>query len=281
MKRLLFIITPILLAVITFTGFSFFLSQNITGKGALQVTSLPISNVYVNGKLIGKTPLCKCEGKDMLATGDYTIKLIPVAGDNLDTYEQSVTITKGVLTVIDRTFGSNGQSSGFVINLTPLIDKNAVQLFVSSYPSGASLTIDNNDSGSTPVLSKNITASDHDLVITKSGYKDKAVHIQTHPGYQLNAIVSLGLIPPDASQSAVLDTISLTPTPTQQQKIVILSTPTGFLRVRSEPSLSGSESAQVKPGDSFVLTDEQDGWYKITLKDGSQGWISATYARKQ
>lgn len=281
MKRLLFVVTPIILAILTFTSFSFFLSQNIMGKGALQVTSLPISNVYLNGKLVGKTPLCKCEGKDMLPVGDYTIKLIPIAGDNLEAYEQRITITKAVLTVIDRTFGAAGQSSGFVINLTPLTDKNAAQLFVSSYPSGASLSIDNNDAGNTPVLVKNTTASDHDLLITKSGYKDKAIHIQTHPGYQLNAIVSLALMPPDASSSAAVETTPLTPTSIQQQKIVILSTPVGFLRVRTEPSVSGSESAQVKPGDVLELTDEQDGWYKVKLKDGTQGWISATYARKE
>ncbi len=279
MKRLLFIITPIILAILTFTGFSFFLSQSISGKGALQVTSIPLSNVYLNGTLIGKTPLCKCEGKDMITAGEYTLKLVPIAGDNLDTYEQKITITKSILTVVDRTFGVGALSSGFVVNLTPLSDKNAVQLFVSSFPSDALLNVDKNDSGSTPVLLKNITESDHDLVLSKPGYKSKTVHIQTHAGYQLNAVVSLAIIPPDATSAAIFDNAALTPP--QKQKVMILNTPTGFLRVRSEPSLAGSESAQVKPGEIYELTTEQDGWYQIKLASGALGWVNASYAKKQ
>lgn len=255
------------------------LSQSTSGKGALQVTSIPASNVYLNGKLVGKTPFCQCEGKDMLATGDYTLKLVPLAGDNLDTYEQRITITKSILTVVDRTFGVGALSSGFVINLSPLSDNNAVQLFISSFPSGARLSIDGNDSGQTPLLLKNITSSDHDLVLAKPGYKSKTVHVQTHPGYQLNATVFLALLPPDASSAAIFDNTGLTPI--QKQKVVILNTPTGFLRVRSDPSLVGSESAQVRPGDIFELASEQDGWYQIKLKDGTLGWVSATYAKKQ
>lgn len=279
MKRLLFIITPIILAVLTFVGFSFFLSQSALGKGALQVTSIPLSNVYLNGKLIGKTPLCKCEGKDLLPVGEYTIKLVPVAGDNLEPYEQRVSITKAILTVVDRTFGVGEASSGFVINLTPLSDKNVAQLFISSFPSGATVRIDKNDSGTTPLLMKQITTSDHDVLITKSGYKPKTVHVQTHSGYQLNAVISLAINPPDATAAALLDNAGLTPP--QKQMIQILNTPTGFLRVRSEPSLGGSESAQVKPGDTFEMTGEQDGWYEIKLGDGKTGWVSATYAKKE
>lgn len=280
MRQFLFIVTPIILAVFTFTGFSFFLSQNGSGRGALQVTSVPLSNVYLNGKFIGKTPLCKCEGKDLLPTGEYTLKLIPFVGDNIDAYEQRVTITKSILTVVDRTFGTGSLSSGFTITLTPVTDKNMTELFVSSFPSGASVSIDQNDSGTTPLLLKSITPSDHDIIVTKSGYKTKTVHIQTHPGYQLNAVVYLGLLPPDSSSSsAALDNQPLTP---QQKQIVrILNTPTGFLRVRTEPSLTGSEAAQVKPGETFEMTDEQDGWYQIKLPNGDFGWVSNDYAQKE
>ncbi|HEX7042255.1 MAG TPA: PEGA domain-containing protein [Patescibacteria group bacterium] len=281
MKRLLFIIAPIILAIATFFGFSFFLSQGVSGKGALQVTSVPLSNVYLNGKLIGKTPFCMCEGKDLLKVGDYTLKLVPIEGDNLDAFEQQITITKSVLTVVDRTFGQGGLSSGFVINLVPLSDKNATQLFVSSIPSGAEIQVDQNEITQTPLLMKKIAPSDHDLVISRPGYKTKTVHIQTHAGYQLSAVVSLGLLPPNATTSANPFNNTTTLTPSQSQKIVILSTPTGYLKVRDEPSVSGSESAQVKSGNVYNLLDEQDGWYEINLTDGTNGWVSAQYARKQ
>jgi hypothetical protein len=279
MKRLIFFLLPIILAISTFSAFSYYLSQSGVGKGALQVTSLPQSNVYLNNKLIGKTPLCKCEGKDMLPTGDYTVKLVPIAGDNLSSFEQRITITKSILTVVDRTFGVKAESSGFIVSLTPLSDTSAISVFLSSFPSDARVTIDGNDMGKTPLLIKTITASDHDVTLSKDGYTDKTIHVHTNTGYQLNASISLAILPPDASTSANFQNAALTPI--QKPKIVILQTPTGFLRVRSEPSLAASESGQVKPGEVYDFVDEQEGWYKIKLSPGQEGWVSASYAQKQ
>lgn len=279
MKRVFLLLFPIFLALCIFSIFSYFLSQSQNGKGALQITSLPLSNVYLNGKLIGKTPLCKCEGADLLPSGEYTVRLVPLAGDNLSPFEEQVSISKAVLTVVDRTFGIGEGSSGFVINLTPLTDKKAVQLFVSSFPTGASVSVDNTPQGTTPVLLKTLTASDHDLTISKSGYKEKVVHIHTGEGYQLNATVTLSILPLDATASAALQSVPLTVAP--KQKVIILQTPTGFLRVRSGPSVGASESAQVKPGDSFEYVDEQTGWYEIKLTNGATGWVSADYSEKQ
>lgn len=279
MKRLFLFLSPIVLGLIVFFTFLFFLSQSTNGSGALQVTAVPVSNVYLNGKLIGKTPLCKCEGKDMIATGTYSIKLVPLAGDNLLPYEDSVTISKGILTAVDRTFGVGELSTGSIITLTPLTDAKAVELYADSFPSGASVTLDGNAAGNTPLLLKSLTTSDHDLLISKQGYKDKTVPIHTVAGYELKAIISLGILTPDATAAANFQNASLTPT--MSTKVVILDTPTGFLRVRSDPSLSASETAEVKPGDSFDFVDSQDGWYEIKLADGSTGWVSTQYAQKK
>src|SRR5579883_3007298 len=103
MRRFILLVAPIIVGLLVFFGFSFYLSRNNVGKGALQITSEPVSNVYLNGKLLGKTPLCKCEGKDMIEAGNYVVRLVPLAGDNLLPYEEHITITKGILTVVDRT----------------------------------------------------------------------------------------------------------------------------------------------------------------------------------
>lgn len=63
-------------------------------------------------------------------------------------------------------------------------------------------------------------------------------------------------------------------------KVKILSTGTGWLRVRSGPSKSDPEIAKVNVGDELELLEEQSGWYKIKLADGKEGWISASYAKK-
>jgi len=279
MKRLLLFLGPIILGLLVFLTFLFFFSKSGSGNGALQVTAVPVSNVYLNGKLLGKTPLCKCEGKDMIPSGTYTIKLAPLAGDNLQPYEETVSITKGILTVVDRTFGVGEASTGSVITLIPFPNASAIQAFIASFPSDVSVQIDGNDSGKTPFLAKNLTASDHEVVLSKDGYKDKTVHIHTVAGYQLKALITLGIIAQTSTQAANFQNASLTPV--EKAKVTILDTPTGFLRVRSDPSLGASETAQVKPGEVFPFQDEQNGWYQIQLPDGKLGWVNSQYAQKK
>ncbi len=63
--------------------------------------------------------------------------------------------------------------------------------------------------------------------------------------------------------------------------MIILDTPTGFLRVRENNSVGSAEVARVTPGDSYELLEEQDSWFKIKLDAGSSGWISSQYAEKR
>lgn len=278
MRRFLLFFGPVILGILVFSTSLFFYTKSTSGNGALQVTSVPISFAYLNGKPLGKTPLCKCEGKERIPAGEYTLKLVPTVGDNLLPYEERVVISKGVLTVVDRNFGPGGFSSGSVITLVPLPDKTKVGLFVASFPSGASIAIDGNPAGTTPFTAQNLTSSDHDLLLTKDGYQDKTVHVHTIAGYQLTSVVTLSVLAPDATQSANFQLT--TPTPIAKTKVTILDTPTGFLRVRSEPTLGASETAQVKPGQTFDYLDENDGWYQIRLTDGTSGWVSTQYAKK-
>lgn len=64
-----------------------------------------------------------------------------------------------------------------------------------------------------------------------------------------------------------------------QYLVIISTTPTGFLRVRETPG--GREVAEVKSGDKLPFLDEQDGWYKVTLEDGTVGWVSMKYSNKE
>ncbi|HUD04807.1 MAG TPA: hypothetical protein VMR59_02370, partial [Patescibacteria group bacterium] len=64
MRKVFYILAPFVIVVLIFAAVLLFLSQN-KGKGALQVTSTPVAKVYINGKLLGQTPLCACELKDM------------------------------------------------------------------------------------------------------------------------------------------------------------------------------------------------------------------------
>lgn len=277
MKKLIIFITPIILALLVFLGFSFFLNRNL-GKGGLQVTSNPKSQVFLNGKLIGTTPLSKRESSQMLPVGDYTIRLVP-EDNSLLPFEEKIKITKSVLTVVDRTFGKGLSSEGSIITLSPLSDKGALELLVLSFPDNVEVRVDNNLIGTTPLLSKALTESDHEIKFLKDGYREKSIRIKMVAGYKLTVVAFLGVNPAALNLSPTAEVFpSATPA---VLRIVILQTPTGFLRVRESNSLNSPEVTRVNPGEIFDLLDEQNGWFEIKLKDGKTGWISNQYAQKQ
>lgn len=284
MKRFILFFIPTVLVIIIIFGFLKIFVIGDTGKGALQVTSHPLSKVYIDDAYIGNTPLCRCETSTMLKNGDYTIRIVPLE-NSLPEFREKITITKGVLTVVDRKFGKGATSEGSVVSLVPLANKKATELLVISFPDKADLFVDGANNGQTAVSVKNLTDSDHTLLLKKDGYKDKSVRIRTPLGYKLVATVYLALLDgseptgtpiPSASPAA-----SITPTPQTTSKITILQTPNGFLRVRQEASLNSPEIGRVTPGETYKVLDEVSGWYQITLTDGSTGWVSSQFASKQ
>ena len=284
MKKILFIIVPaLLIALLVFLSVQY-TNANRSQKGALQVTSSPGSKVYLDNKYIGATPLSKTDPSDMIQAGNYTIRLVPINA-SLSEYQEKITISTGILTVVDRKFKKGALSEGYVISLTPLSDKNKAELEVISFPTDAKIELDANEIGKTPFLYKKPTESDHLLKINKNGYKEKIVRIRTPKGYRLTVIAYLGII--SGTEEAVPPTktpLSPTPSPSPTAgaaKVLILNTPTGFLRVRASYNITAAIVTTVSPGDTFPLLGEQDGWLEIKLTDGRSGWISSQYAKKQ
>lgn len=285
MKKVLYLIIPIILTgIIAFGILRIFILGDI-GKGALQVTSKPFSKVYLDDKYIGTTPLCRCEPTSMLRNGEYTLRLVPVDGKTKE-FQDKIKITKGVLTVVDRKFGIGATSEGSIVSLEAIDDKDKSELLVLTIPGKADVYLDSNYQGTSPYKAISVTDSDHALRIKKDGYKDKNVRVRTPKGFKLVAIVYLGLldeivtptVSPIASASG-----TLTPSPLKSKtigKVTILKTPNGFLRVRNEPSLTANEVSRVLDGQIFDLIEETSGWYKIKLEGDDNGWISADYASK-
>src|SRR5258708_9803156 len=291
MRKILLILGPLLLAGLIFAGLVFF-SKKTSDKGAIQVTSIPKSKVFLDGNLIGETPLCKCEGSELIVTGEYTLKLVP-NDSSIVPFEAKVSISKSILTVVDRTFGKGADSSRSIITLSKSDDPKATEILVLSFPDKSDVLLDNTDSGTTPLLLKNVPESDHELRLIKDGYEEKVVRIRTVTGYRLSTTIFMGVNPnistesaqPTASPSAsiqltVTPVVSLSPSvqSTASAQVTILQTPTGFLRVRSNASISAAEITKVYPGNIFDYVDEKSGWYEIKLKDGTTGWVSNQYA---
>jgi hypothetical protein len=291
MKKLFFILIPAgLLTLLAILSFNYFVKSQ-SQKGALQVTSVPESKVYLNDKYLGQTPLCKCEASNMLPIGDYTIRLVPSDKD-LSEFQEKVSISEAVLTVVDRKFGKDSLSEGSVISLSPLADKKKTELVVVSFPQDANVLLDNNPIGKTPLDFKDPTESDHEIKVSKDGYNEKAIRIRTPAGYKLTVAAYLSTntqnsAPVKTPQSAVTATPGLSVAPSAEPsriprlQVMILQTPTGFLRVRQSASVNAAEIARVEPGDKLDVVQEANGWYLIRLTDGTQGWISSEYAQKQ
>jgi hypothetical protein len=284
MKKIIIVfIASFLLALGLFLGVQYYLTTH-SQKGALQVTSSPRSKVYINETYLGQTPLCKCEAADMLQAGEYTIRLVPT-DSSLQEFQEKITISQGVLTVVDRKFGKNAQSEGSIISLTPLDDKKKTEMLVVSFPQGASVLLDGQAIGKTPILYDNPTESDHIIQVGKDGYSEKEVRIRTPLGFKLTVAAYLGASTSDltiktASPSSSPDGTTGTPTPAKQ-RVTILQTPTGFLRVRDNPSVTGAEVGRVTPGKTYVLNSEEGNWYEIIMDNNSKGWISTDYAQKE
>ena len=245
------------------------------GKGALQVTSKPISQVFIDDEYVGNTPLSLIELPDLLNVSEYSLKLVPTE-KGYKQWEQRINIYKNALTVVDKTFDKSvGSDSSSVITLVDINDKNKSEILVVTSPKGAQVILDSSIKGTTPILMEDITSSDHEIKIIKDGYREKAIKVKAVPGKRIEVVVNLGIRNDlteqnlEASSSAALT-----------QKIRILDTPTGFLRVRESSDLNSAQIGTVNPGDEFDLVSEENGWFQISLPDEVNGWVSDEYAEK-
>lgn len=84
-----------------------------------------------------------------------------------------------------------------------------------------------------------------------------------------------------------------TPTPTAlpsldpediKYYIKILSTPTGYIRLRAEPTASSAEVEKIEyekhSGEIYPVIEEQDNWLKIRYHNRVEGWVSKEYSQK-
>ncbi len=261
------------------------------GKSGLQVTSTPQSTVFLDGNSLGTTPLQQQD----LKPGKHTIKL--VATDNaIAPWETSVTLTSGVLTVIDRQLSSQpSASNGYTLSFEKLSQKNKVELAITTIPDSVTVSVDNNPQGFTPLSLDTLAAGDHTVVMSSPGFTSKTIRARAVDGYRLTIAAQLAAEAaptstptPLATPSATPTTrptprVSLSPTPTATSAAVpkpyveVLSTPTGWLRVRS--SAGGEEVGKAYPGNRFPYLGTESGGYKIQYQATQGGWVSNTYSK--
>lgn len=277
-KRIVFVIGVLLILAGIFIIIKVLASViSPQGKGALQINTNIKADIFLNGKNIGVSPLCKCGQNDTLPSGEYLIKIVPIDKD-VPEYVVKTSIKPGVLTAVEKTFLPESLGSSYVLTLEKTSIKTP-QLYISSIPDNAIISVDGLTNGATPLLVKDISASEHELELQKQGFAKKTIRIRTVPFYKLNVMAILGT---EGNENYVSPSVVPTASPSAALKLLvkIKNTPTGFLRVRENPSLSGTEITRVKPGETFPFIDEQTSWYQIQLTNGSKGWISSDYSEK-
>lgn len=261
-------------------GATWFLASYFKPKpSGVQINTTPSSSVYINGDFVGKTPY-----EASFPLEELSLRLIPDASDKMYVpFESRVSLTPGVKTVVRHEFAETQDvDAGFTVSFEKGI-KDEAALVIISTPDNAQVSIDGVPKGFTPYKLNHLTPGEHVVTLKSIGFKDRELTANLVPGYRLSLIADLGKdeVPIEPEVAAVQTEI--------KTLVEISDTPTGFLRVRTDPGSAGSEIAQVKPGEKYIFLEEDGatGWYKIQvqepaagLPDGIVGWVSNQYSKK-
>ncbi|HLD26687.1 MAG TPA: PEGA domain-containing protein [Patescibacteria group bacterium] len=266
-------------------------------EGKLKVFSSPSASIFLNNEPIGKTPY-----EETKPTGEYILKLIPEGtAPDVASWQGKVTIYKKALTFVDRELGSSDlTSAGVIFNIIKMSSapkkKDVGEIEAETEPSGAIVYLNNDEKGIAPLILSDVPKGEHELSVYVPGFFRRTQKVNVESLFRTSVKFKLAL---DQSQKKIEDITdeeatesaeenknnnekSATSSATKTKIIVeVKDTPTGWLRVREEPTIIASETAKVNPKDIFTVLDEQNGWYKIEYEKGKEGWISAQYTVKK
>lgn len=282
MKGKLKLIVVLCIAFVVFILIKLLFDITSKKEGRLHIESRPGAAVFLDNVMKGNTPYTSSHKE-----GDYMLKIVPDGvATQAASWQKKISILNGSLTYVDVQLESTDIGSwADVYWLTRLGGfTKASGLVVETEPSGALVYIDNDEKGVSPLTLENVTQGNHELSLFMPGFSRRSKKININPGFQLHAFVKLSLDPSQKSQYTIDEPVQLSTAAASIKEpsntILILETPTGWLRVRDEPTLAGSESARVNPGQRFELLEEQAGWFKILIDSEKEGWISSEYAKK-
>lgn len=251
-------------------------------EAGLQVNSIPASTVFLDEKHVGKTPF----KEEKLSPGEVTLRLVPEETTfALSPWETKIKLVNGAMTIVNQEFGETEEASaGEVMTLEKIADRKTASLAVISLPDSAMVRIGGETKGFTPFSLEKLDGGEYQISVTASGYKERSVRANLRPEYKLILNVKLAK-ETEVSEAEVTGTPTPSPgapTPTSPPRpyVLIKDTPTGWLRVRMEPTTTATEAAKVNPGEKYPLLDEESGWYKIEYEADKEGWISGQYAEK-
>lgn len=294
MKKKLIILVALILLFVGFIFVRFFWLDKQNTYGRIRILSSPSAGVFIDNVALGKTPY-----EEKHKAGEFVLKLIPEGeASSTATWQGKVKINKNALTYVSRELGTSDlTSAGEIFTIVPMEDKpksgNMGEIYIETEPAGSIVYLDNDEKGVSPILLQEVPKGDHELSVYSPGFFRRTQKINVEAGHRVTATFKLAL---DESQKTVEQAINEKKkqeasdeakkkdekTETEGTTMIVIGeTPTGWLRVREEASLNGTEITRVNTGEKYELVEEDTGWYKIKLKDGTEGWVSAEYASKE
>ncbi len=155
---------------------SFTLSP-IVKTGAVTITSNPSgAAVYIDNNPVGTTPL----NNHSLVVGNYSLKLVLAEHEDAD---QRLEVTEGIT---EQSF-----------TLSPIVKTGAVT--ITSNPSGATVYIDNNPVGTTPLNNHSLVVGNYSLKLVLAEHEDADQRLEvtegiTEQNFTLSPIVETGAV---------------------------------------------------------------------------------------
>ena len=268
-KKLLFIILAV---VIIGIALYFFRYPILATKGILEIKTNPKTVIFINDEQAGTTPF-----KREFYPQELKVKIFPVQQNSSTApiWQGTVKINPSVLTLIRQDFTEGkDQVSGEILTLNKIPDKSMAALKATSYPNKATVILDGKVKGYTPLLLKKIEAGQHTLELSLTNHQTAVLGLNMNAGYRLDCEIKLAEKEEEEKEKDSSNDQE------DESHVQILSTPTGWLRVRQGAGVSFPEIARIKPEEEYPLLEEKDGWFKIQLNDKQVGWISGKYAAK-
>lgn len=265
MKKILIWALILLSVIVLLVRYSSKVTEILFGvkqKSGISALSTPdAATVFLDGKEVGKTPF---EDKN-LDVKQYGVKIEKDGAF----WQGQVKLNAGTMAIINRDLAKDqASSSGEILTL----DRGRGMTIISN-PSASEVEIDGKVYGKTPI-SINLSSGEHAIFIAHANYLKRSIKANLPDNFNLIVSVDLALSEVD------LTTISA-PKTYETAQVIVKQTPTGFLRVRDQASLSGKEIAQVKAGDTLVLLEELGGWDRVKLPNKVEGFVSSSYVEKK
>lgn len=242
-------------------------------KSEIEIVTSPVAKIIIDDKEMGTT--ASTYKNDSLKPEEINLKLVP-ENENLVAWSGKVKLNNLVATVVSRNFGVEEKyTSGYVMYMEEIGKKEEPALIVNSKPAEAAVAIDGQIKGLTPNKIEKVVEGDRGLVVSFPGYESQTIFVKMRKGYQVVMDVQLALKKYEETDDVNEEDLPMA----EVKKVEIKETGTGWLRARSEPSLSGVEVAKVDVGKQYELLDKNEAdWYEIKIDEETNGWISAEYA---